>query len=1120
MQLIAYCKGCRWRLLLTRQNFLAMKMLTLILFIACLAASANGLAQNITISLKNAPLEKVFKEIERQSHYRFVYTREQLAQTHPITLNIKATDIENLLRFCFKDQPISYVVEKKYILIKSVTEEKKSINVNQEVVGKVLNENGEPQPGASVTVIRTGQVFITGTTGEFSLTDVGPNDVIIISATEMETEQVTIGIQVNIRIVLKQKIGKLDETIVIGYGTTTRRYSTGSITKIAANDISKQPVANPLQALQGRVPGLLIRSTSGIPGASFNVQIRGQNSLNPNPSLNAGIPPLDNPLFIIDGVPFAPQNNNINQSASLASPGNSSVYANPYAGMSPFSSINPADIESIEVLRDADATAIYGSRAANGVIIITTKKGQVGKTKFNLSVYRGNNKATRTKKLLTTSEYLQLRREGFANDGIVPTVINAPDLTVFDTFAYTDWKNYFIGGVSSSTDVNAQLSGGNASTNFLLGAGYRHDTYIFPGDFGNNRGSLNFNVRHTSQDKSLVIELSANYSYNQNTSSGSPSVLLAYTLPPNYPSLTDASGNLNWTYNGVALKNPLGYLKQKYVSENYNLISHLQLEYKILPGLYFRSSFGYNQFTGNENSQNPRSSFDPATVISSSSIFGVNNFMTFIIEPQVEYRKVAGKMTMNILLGGTYQKNNNNGNLITGTNYSNDNLLGSISAAGSKIVTDAFSEKKYIAGFSRVNFVFSKKYILNLSARVDGSSRFGPGKQFGQFGAAGAGWIFSDEKLFKKIKILSYGKLRVSYGTTGSDNITDYLYLSRWAPNSVSYQGIPGYTPQNLFNENLQWSTTKKMEAGIDLGFFSNKLLTSAVVYRHRSTDQLVTYRLPSQTGFNGISSNFPALVQNTGVEIQVSGTIIKKTKFNWTTAINITIPKNKLVSFPGIESSSYYNFYVVGKSLAILNKFKYLGLNSTTGIYEFDSPTGVTSNPSNNDRYIIGNLDPKFYGGFNNSISYKNFQFDCQFEFQKQIGANYLQQILGAFPPGTMNNQLAYTLNRWQKAGDNTAIQKLTSLTSGAIATAFTRFANSSGAYSDASYLRLSSLSASYSLPEKILAQLKCTGFKIYVNTQNLLTISKYLGNDPETRSFFSMPPLRSIVAGIQITL
>ena len=1114
------------------KSLLAMKLLILFTVVACLQVSARGYSQAITLSLENAPLEKVFKEIKKQTGYSFVYTRAQLRNTVSVTYQVRNGQLKDVLEQCFRNQPLSFVIEGRYIVVQTkaaITQPTTSILPPVDISGKVINEEGEALAGVTITAKKSGKATSTNEKGEFSLKEVNDDDILIITSVGYFKEELPVNKQNFFLIRLRVAVGNLDETIVIGYGHTTRRFSTGSVNKVTSHDIATQPVTNPLATLQGRIPGLDVTSTSGVPGSAINIQIRGQNSINPNPAGNRGVAPLDNPLIIIDGVPFAPQNVNINLFRSLASPGDLVAYGNPYGGISPLNSINPADIESIEVLRDASEKEIYGSRGANGVIIITTKKGKVGKTNLGVNIYTGQSSSTRTMKMMNTEQYISMRREAFANYGVTPDLNPsspgyAPELLAFDTTRYTDWKKYFLGSHANITNINLSLTGGSINTQFLIGAGYVHESYIFPGGFANKRGSANLSLTHRSSDNKLDLEFSANYSYTLNNSTGTPDVLKAFTLPPNYPALLDENDNINWEYNGVQLSgdayaNPIGYLKRKYAGKTYNLISHFQFAYELFKGLRFKTSVGYNTLSGAETSQSPRSSFDPSSIMTSAADFGTNEFKTWIIEPQLEYKNLLWKGRLQVLTGGTIQKNTNIQSQLSGLNYPDDNLLGSISSAGIKSAFENYSEYKYAAVFGRINYVLNNRYLININGRRDGSSRFGPGKKFGNFYSIGTGWIFSEAKFIKShLKWLSYGKIRVSYGTTGNDNIGNYQYLSRWQATSNHYNGSAGYIPQNLHNDDFSWSVNKKFELGGDFGLFENKVTLGLAWFRNRSGNQLVSYVLPSQTGFTSVTANFPALVQNTGFELQLTGSVIKSRKFNWTSSVIMTIPKNKLVSFPGIENSSYANIYIVGQSLSVIKGFDYVGVNPTSGLYEFRTKNGgLTSTPASIIDYIVlGNRDKRLYGGFTNNLSYNNFQLGLFFEFADQKGPNYLKFINNGNQPGTSANQPTTVLNRWQKPDDISSIQQYDPAGNNQAAA---NFSNSSGAYSDASYIRMKTVSFSAALPTRLVAKLKMESCRIYMNGQNLITITGYKGNDPENKSFYAIPPLKTIVVGLNLT-
>jgi TonB-linked SusC/RagA family outer membrane protein len=1000
--------------------------------------------------------------------------------------------------------------------------------VAQDISGTVKNTQDKPLSAVTLTLKGTKTATITNDNGQFKIKVIGADPILVFTAINTDTLEVKVrGEKKDLKIILNPKLTSLDEVHVIAYGTNTQRNSVGSISKISAADIEQQPVSNPLAALEGRVPGLVVTSTSGMPGASFNVQIRGQNTLSPSLS---GIAPKDQPLFIVDGVPFAAQNANINQLTSIFSP----TAGNLYSGVSPLNGINPNDIESIEVLRDADATAIYGSRGGNGVVLITTKRGKAGNTSLDAGFEDGVSVIARSMQMMNTQQYLQMRRDAYALDGGTPNNIlydsnYAPDLTVYDQSRYTDWKKYFIGNTARHLNTNAAISGGNANTQFRIASGFTNDTYIYPGGYGDNRFSMSANIHHISDNKKLTLDFIANYSYDKNNSSGSVNLLTAYTLEPNYPNPLNSAGNLIWNYKGVPLdgaytsQNPYAPFKQDYSISNETLNSNLLIAYELIHGLTLRSSFGYSNSRNNEYSGLPVAAQDPDYSPQATADFGVNEYSTWIVEPQIEYKNVFKKAIYSLLIGGTIQTNQNNSTETEGTGYINDDLIHSISGATTVTASDNSLTYRYAAIFARFNLRWDSKYILDINGRRDGSSRFGPGKQFGNFGSAGAGWLFSEDDFIRNtIPLLSYGKLRASYGITGSDAIGDYNFISRYAPSTYNYDGTLGYLPQHLANSQFSWATTKKMEFGLELGFLKDRILLTTAFYRDRTGNQLISYTLPTQTGFTSVVENSPALVQNKGWEITLQAKIINGKSVTWNTAFNLTIPQNKLLAFPGLANSSYALTYIVGKPVGEITGFKSAGVNPQTGLFQFYDGTGkITQNPvapggtSLNDFYDIGNLNPKYYGGWQNTFGYKNLQLSVFLTFTNQMGANYLKSLYAS--PGEEYNQPAAILDSyWKAPGDKASFQRLTSQY-GAADVALANYQRSNGVYSDASYIRVKTVSLSYGLPASFLKKAGVKSVRVYTNAQNLFTITKYKGTDPETQNLYGVPPLKTITGGLQ---
>jgi len=984
------------------------------------------------------------------------------------------------------------------------------------VTGKVVNEKGEPIVGATVLVKDTQLGTTTSSDGSFRLPGVKRTGTIVITNIAYLTKAVLIKERSNIgTIQLGEYVDILDEAQIVAYGTTTKRYSTSNINTIKAEDIERQPISNPLLALQGRVPGLLITPENGIPGGGIKVRIQGQNSIGSG----------NDPLYVIDGVPYVSQMLNTTSNNILGGSGGSGGSGNP------LSYINPSDIESIDILKDADATAIYGSRAANGAILITTKRGKVGETKVDFNVQHGWGRVSHMVRLMNTQQYQEMRYEALKSDGIsTPSSIDYDINGLWDKNRYTDWQKTLIGGTAHYSNIYASISGGTATAKYLIGGTYRRETTVFSNDFSDRKGGAHFNLNTASSNQKFKTQLSGNYLVDNNLLPSFNLTNTALQLAPNAPALYTADGNLNWQLNSFGASswsNPLSAFLEKYQNRTTNLIGNLILSYSILPELEIKSSFGYNNLLTKEFMGSPLVAIRPEfrSFTPRTATFSNSTISSWIIEPQATYKREIGKGGLDVLIGATIQQRKNDGENLLASGYNSDAALADIHSATSVTVNSTIvSLYKYNALFGRLNYNWKDKYILNFTGRRDGSSRFGSKNQFHNFGSIGAAWIFSEEYFMKNaISFLSFGKLRGSYGTTGNDQIPDYQFLNLYSPINlgVPYQGGTALLETRLTNPYLQWEETKKLQFGIDLGFLKNRIVFTGNYVRNRSSNQLLDYNLPSITGFTTISSNFPATIQNTALELSLNTVNVKSKTISWTSNFNITVPKNKLVSFPNLANSSYADFLIVNYSLGVSKALHSLGVDPGTGAYQFaDSKGNPTQNPDYaTDRVvIIDNGFPKFYGGLGNNFTYKGFQLDIFFQFIKQYrsGGYQFGNSLSFYQPGRRNtNQPTSVLNRWQKPGDVTDIQRYSSNTS-----AFSQYRNlisSDAYYEDASFIRLKNLSVSYQLSEKWRRKLHMNDCKIYVQAQNLFTITKYTGVDPESPG---SAPIRYITLGVQATL
>lgn len=1084
-----------------------MRITTLLILVTVLHVSARTTAQKITLSSDNITIKQLFQELNKQTGYSFLLKDAIVPADKKVSVHVKDASLEEVLTYTLKPLALTFEIDNKIVFV--IPEPAKSLpaatqttapppQTGIDVRGHVIDSTGAPLIGATVMVRGMQKGAMSDNKGMFELKEVPEGARLIVSYAGYASTEVTVtqATKMPLIIMLKLSRNELDETIVQAYGTTTRRLSTGSISTVRSEQLAKQPVSNVMAALEGLVPGLQITQQTGVPGGNFTIQLRGQNSLAQNSS----------PLYVVDGIPYP--------STSLAEIQYNSALG--YNGASPLNGINMADIESITVLKDAAATSIYGARAANGVILITMKKGKRGAgTQLNVNAYSGWGKDTRRLHYLNTPQYLALRREAYANGGTMPTAAAAPDLLIWDTTKNTDWQDYLVGGTAHYNDVQASVSGGNGNTGFLLGGGYHEEGTVFPGNAADRKGSVHFSVNHATNDGRFRAML--NGSFTHDAINLPPQDLTSQaTLPPDQPALLKADGSLNWPAGAF---NPLSYLKQPYHMGTDNLVSNASLSYNVIPELQIKVDMGYTDIKSSETQVNPLSSFNPAQLStrSSYSSFGSNEFKVWNIEPQLNYTRHWDKNHLSVLVGSTIQSSFSSGMLLNATGFSSDALLTNPQAARSLTASNITnSNTKDNSLFGRISYNRDEKYLVDLTARRDGSSRFGPGKQFGNFGAAGIGWVFTKESFLEKSQsILNFGKLRASYGTVGNSPGSDYQYLSLWSPTTYAYDTLTNLYPTNLFNSDFAWEVTKKLEFGADLEFFASRIRLTADYYHNRSSNQLVQYTLPAITGFTGVVANLPATVQNTGWEFSLQTVNIKGPRFRWTTNVTFSAPRNKLVSFPGLATSSYSNTYLIGKPIYAIRQYHFVGVDPKTGIYQFQTQTGQSSSPSYlTDHYALYDPKPRYWGAIENTFSYKGFTLSALFNYAKQKGQN----LDPAVTPGQMGNLTTAFLHRWQHPGDVTNVQKVTTGFD-ALLPYFT--VSSSDRYvTDASFIRLKNLLFSYQLPASVLSKAHITASRIYLQCQNLFTITSFKGLDPETQGSSVLPPLRVITFGLQFTL
>ncbi len=972
------------------------------------------------------------------------------------------------------------------------------------VTGKVTSAtDGQPLPGVSVSVKGASTVGTqTDADGNFRLSVPSSAKTLVFRYIGFKETEIAVSSNMSIR--LEDDQTQLSEVVVVGYGTQIKQDVTGSISGVKAKDIENLPLTTFENALQGRASGVFINQGSGKLGQGINIRIRGISSISAS----------SQPLFVIDGIPVESR-----ELGSATEPDN------------PLSSIAPEDIETIDVLKDASAAAIYGSRAANGVILVTTKKGKVGKTKVNVGYFTGTSDPTKKREWLNRDEYIELFTYSIRNSSL-----NGEDWIKDDAedawLAYgagtgdwakpsnTDWANEaFQTGSISQYSISA--SGGDLKTRFFVSGSYNDQKgIILANEF--NRANGRLNLDHSINNKVKVgVNLSLNKSVNYRVSSDNAftNPLQLNAIPPIQP-IRDADGNLNTTtlyYN--VLRDLEGATS---VTKQFRSLSTGFLNWDIIKGLTYRGEFGFDVIQLEEENYNSDQTLDGApTGIGFNNQVRSSNYNT---NNTLAYNKVFGNHELQILGGLSYQEARTFSASIGAQGFPNKKFTKIASAA---IINSGNSDESgysFLSYFSRANYKFRNKFLLGASVRIDGSSRFGADNRYGTFPSVSGGWIISQENFIKNsLKDLSFLKLRASYGTTGNSEIGNFSALSLYA--SSPYADQSGIVFNQIGVEDLRWEKTNQLDIGLDFGFFKDRITGEIDYFDKKTSDLLLNFQLPAINGFTNVTRNVGDL-ENKGIEFTINSQNLVG-KFRWSTSFNISTYKNKITNMNGtIINGGQRNLGTAREGLAYGTFYgsKYAGVNPLNGNAQYFNKDGSIADQDNYDGFeqVVGDPNPEFYGGFGNKFSYKGFDLDIQTQF---VYGNDLYNIAGYFQSVNgdyYDNQSKDQLNYWKAPGQITNIPE-------------PRFLDGNGAIKssrwvqDGSYFRVKNVVLGYQLPKSLFGKLNIENSRIYVSGQNLFTITNYDGYDPEVNAtfttgvnlghdFYTPPQARTITFGINL--
>jgi TonB-linked SusC/RagA family outer membrane protein len=984
-----------------------------------------------------------------------------------------------------------------------------SAYAQRKISGKVTgSDDGLPLPGVTVRVTGAAGGVQTNSSGEYSLTLTANAKTLSFTYVGYTKGTVNITGQYVYNVALVPDNKALSEVVVTGYGQSMKKRDlTGANSVVSGKDIANIPVQSFDNALNGRAAGVQVTSSSGLLGGNVSVNIRGINSI------NAGT----QPLYIIDGVEVVTGDQTRNFPSSNA-----------------LSGINPNDIESINIMKDAAAAAIYGAQAANGVVIVTTKKGKAGKSKVDFRAYGGYSEVVKKQGVLNTAQFIQLSREAVANRYGSVAASPAAVQTLLTSFGDPataptyDWQSaVFRKGASQNYDLSA--SGGDEKTTFFVSGAYNKQIgQEIAQNF--NRASGRVNLDHKVSKKLSFSTALTGATYTQTGAPGGTAFAspnrTAMLMAPYIP-FYNADGTYNTNIPGAYPNNVLQTSAYDvYNANTKKFTGNIQVNYQILTDLRFRSSYSLDYTNIAENRyQDPRTP-DGAAVNGRASVF-TTTFNDINIDQTLNYDHLFGKSKVGVIAGFTYKSETNEGSSATGTGFPSYQFQTLNSAATPSAVAAFFTTYKRVGYFSRADYSFDDKYIASATVRYDGSSRFGLQNRYGLFPAASVGWRLNKESFLAGANWIDDLKLRASYGILGNSSIGDFAARSLYA-SAGSYSGAPGLTP-TLGNDQLTWEQAATTDVGIDFSFFHNRLSGGIGAFVKNTSKLLLQRNLPISSGFASYLSNIGKL-QNKGIEIELNSTNIAG-KFQWTTSATATFLQSKLIELnDGLTSLG--NQYFVGEPLLEFNIPRYAGVNPADGnAMYYDINGNITYAPTAADRVKVGTQLPKGYGGITNTFSYKGVSLSAFIQYQYGNKVNNVDaQFLRRMGSSLDRNQDISELRRWQNPGDITDTPRPyyntgapAAAQSGGITYTSVYGVVSSHLIEDGSYVRLKTVTLSYNLPTNVLKGTFLRSVQVYGQAYNVVTLTKFTGTDPEVAAANysgTVPQYKNFTFGVQVGL
>ena len=1087
-----------------------MKVLTILMLVFVMHISARSYSQNskLSLSMQNVSIKQILERIEDQSEFRFLYSDSKINVEKKIDVDFTNSSIENILSYIFKVSGITSKIVDRQILLSTELENVSILTQQQKSIsGKVTDSTGGGLPGVSVVVKGTTNGTITDSNGNYSINNVQEKSILQFSFVGMKKQEILAGSKAKIDVLLLEDAIGLDEVVAVGYGTMKKSDLAGATASMKGDDLQNTPANTLVQSLQGRASGVDIKTASNAPGGDIRIRIRGTNSINAS----------SEPLYVIDGFPID-NNNTAPQGA-----GNSAQSS------SPLSSISPSEIESIEILKDASATAIYGSRGANGVVLVTTKNGKAGKAKVDFD-YSLNIASVRKKLDLCNAEELAILTNEYCTNNALPLIYNGITKPLpKDLGEGTDWQNAIF-RTALTHNYNLSVSGGTEKAKYLVVGSYLdQDGIIIESNF--KRYSLRFNLDQTISDRvKMGVNMSANRSVNDAVPSDgtgyqndSP-LWSALATTPVIP-IMDANGNYvhNYSEANKILENPVSIAKTRTdITYTNRILTNAFTDITITNGFTFRANFGADLINSKRNVYIPNTAQIQALPNLGVASIGTVQSLTWLSEYTLNYKKDFGVDHRFSAMAGYTAQGTNIESVFSETDdfFSNKFEFNNLGVgANPRPSASSTIDNGLLSYIGRLNYAYKDKYLFTGTVRQDGSSKFGVDNKWGTFPSAALAWRASQENFLKSSKIISDLKFRSSYGLTGNQNIGSYSSLALYNTTRIVMGGLPivGLVPGRIPNPALKWEKTAQFDLGFDAVLLNGKFNLSADYYIKKTKDLLLDVTIPNQSGYLSSVQNIGE-VENKGFEFSISlneafGNI------KWNSTFNMSFNRNKLISLPegtnrlifGIgrgESAVGSSIALPGKPLGQFFGYHFLGIWQTNeeiiaagnvvggvnrpGLPKYADLNGDGFKQNDDDREVIGDPNPDFIYGFSNDFTYKNFKLSIFINGSYGNKIANLNRIGLLTSPQKHNVLQIYYDQRWTGPGTSNTIEA-------ALINAGEWKNFSDRDIEDGSYLRVKNISLSYNLPLKTYGIRWINNTQIYVAGENLITLTKYTGFDPE---------------------